>query len=321
MTAYIIRRLIIGVIVLLLVTMIVFLFVRLLPGDPLIVYMASFDIQQVQKIGQEQYQHLLAKYGLDKPIPVQYIHWLGRLFRGDMGVSIKLQENVTTLMAERMPRTAYIGAISMILGTGLGILFGIIVALRRGSPTDNIITLLANMGITVPQFWLGILLMYFLSYKLGWLPTSGWTSPFSDFWMSTKQIIMPVICLSVGGIAGMCRLTRSCMLEVMRQDYVRTAWAKGLREKLIVFRHQIRNAIIPIVTVLGGTLGAILGGSVIVETVFSIPGMGRLMVSGVFDQDYQIVQAGVLLFGGIVIFSNLVVDIAWAWIDPRIRYD
>lgn len=321
MTTYIIRRIIIGLIILLLVTMIVFLFVRLLPGDPLIVYMAQFDIGAAQTIGEEQYRFLLTKFGLDKPLPVQYINWLGSLFRGDLGKSIKLQENITTLMAERMPRTAYLGAISMVIGTFLGLLFGIIVALRRGTWTDNVITLLANVGITIPQFWLGILLIYFLSYKLGWLPTSGWTNPFDDFWMSTKQIIMPVICLSVGGISGMCRLTRSCMLEVMRQDYVRTAWAKGLREKLIVFRHQIRNAVIPIVTVMGGTIGAILGGAVIVETVFAIPGMGRLMVSGVFDQDYQIVQAGVLLFGGIVIFSNLVVDIAWAWIDPRIRYD
>jgi peptide/nickel transport system permease protein len=321
MTAYIIRRVIVGCIILLLVTMIVFLFVRLLPGDPLIVYMASFDITQIQRIGEEEYQALLVKFGLDKPIPVQYIKWLGNIFRGDLGKSIKLQEDVTTLMAERMPRTAYIGSISMVIGTGLGILFGIIVALRRGTWTDNVITFLANLGMTIPQFWLGILLMFFLSYKLHWLPTSGWTNPFEDFWMSSKQLIMPIICLSVGGMAGMCRLTRSCMLEVMRQDYVRTAWAKGLREKLIVFRHQIRNAIIPIVTVLGGTIGAILGGSIIVETVFAIPGMGRLMVSGVFDQDYQIVQAGVILFGGIVIFSNLLVDIAWAWIDPRIRFD
>jgi peptide/nickel transport system permease protein len=320
MTSYIIRRVIIGFIILLLVTMIVFLFVRLLPGDPLVVYMANFDIAYAQRIGEAEYQRLLEKFGLDKPIPVQYINWLGNLFRGDLGKSIKLQEDVTTLMAERMPRTAYIGAISMIIGTGLGILFGIIVALRRGTWIDNTITLLANVGMTIPQFWLGILLMFFLSYKLHWLPTSGWTNPFEDFAMSTRQLIMPIICLSVGGMAGMCRLTRSCMLEVMRQDYVRTAWAKGLREKLIVFRHQIRNAIIPIVTVLGGTIGAILGGAIIVETVFAIPGMGRLMVAGVFDQDYQIVQAGVLLFGGIVIFSNLLVDIAWAWIDPRIRY-
>lgn len=135
-----------------------------------------------------------------------------------------LQEDITTLIADAMPRTAYLGAISMIIGTSLGILAGIIVALRRGTWTDNIITLLANVGITIPQFWLGILLMYFFAYQLGWLPTSGWTSPFDDFWLSTKQLIMPVICLSVGGMAGMCHLTRSCMLEVMRQDYVRTAW-------------------------------------------------------------------------------------------------
>ena len=320
MTTYIIRRVIIGFIILLLVTMIVFLFVRLLPGDPLIVYMASYDIA-AQTIGEEEYQFLLTQFGLDKPIPVQYINWLGDIFRGDMGKSIALQEDITTLMANVMPRTAYLGAISMVLGTSLGVLFGIIVALRRGTPTDTIITLLANIGITVPQFWLGVLLMYFFSYKLGWLPTSGWTSPVDNPLLHLKQIIMPVICLSVGGMSGMCRLTRSCMLEVMRQDYVRTAWAKGLGEKLIVFRHQIRNAVIPIVTVLGGTLGGILGGAIIVENVFAIPGMGRLMVSGVFDQDYQIVQAGVLLFGGIVIFSNLVVDIAWAWVDPRIRYD
>jgi len=321
MTAYIIRRVIIGLIILLLVTMIVFLFVRLLPGDPLIVYMAQFDIGAAQTIGEEQYQLLLTKFGLDKPIPVQYINWLGDIFRGNLGRSIKLQEDITTLMADVMPRTAYLGAISMVIGTSLGILFGIIVALRRGTWTDSIITLMANVGITVPQFWLGILLMYLFAHTLGWLPTHGWTPILDDPWMHFKQIIMPVICLSVGGMAGMCRLTRSCMLEVMRQDYVRTAWAKGLREKLIVYRHQIRNAVIPIVTVLGGTLGAILGGAIIVENVFAIPGMGRLMVAGVFDQDYQIVQAGVLMFGGIVIFSNLVVDIAWAWIDPRIRYD
>ena len=238
MTAYIIRRVIIGLIILLLVTMIVFLFVRLLPGDPLIVYMAQFDIGAAQTIGEEEYQFLLKQFGLDKPIPVQYINWLGDIFRGDLGQSIKLQEDITALMADVMPRTAYLGAISMVIGTGLGVLFGIIVALRRGTWTDTIITLLANVGITIPQFWLGILLIYLFAHTLGWLPTHGWTPPLDDPWMHFKQIIMPVICLSVGGLSGMCRLTRSCMLEVMRQDYVRTAWAKGLREKLIVFRHR-----------------------------------------------------------------------------------
>jgi peptide/nickel transport system permease protein len=320
MTAYIIRRLIIGIIILLLVTMIVFLFMRLLPGDPLIVYMAGYDIQRVNSIGPEEYHAMLHKFGLDQPIAVQYYQWLGKILQGDLGESIKLQENITTLMAERMPRTAYIGFIAFIITISLGIASGVVCALRRGTWIDNVVTPLANTGITVPVFWLGILLMYFFSYKLGWLPTSGWTSPFEDFWLSTKKLIMPIFCLSVGGIGGLCRLTRSCMLEVMGQDYVRTAWAKGLSERVIVVRHQIKNAMIPIITVLGGSLGAILGGSVFIETVFAIPGMGRLMTNAVFDQDYQIVQAGVLLFGGIVIFSNLLVDILWAWLDPRIRY-
>jgi peptide/nickel transport system permease protein len=296
-TAYIIRRVIIGFIILILVTMMVFLFVRLLPGDPLIVYIAQFEIGAAQTVGEEQIELLREQFGLNDPIPIQYVNWLGRLFRGDLGESIVLQENITALMANALPRTAYLGFISMIIGTFLGILFGIIVALRRGTWTDTIITLLANVGITMPQFWLGILLMYFLSYKLGWLPTSGWINPFDDFWGSTQRLIMPVICLSVGGISGMCRLTRSCMLEVMRQDYVRTAWAKGLREKLIVWRHQIRNAVIPIVTVMGGTLGAILGGAVIIENVFAIPGMGRLMVTGnLIYTKHKILSGGVRHF-------------------------
>jgi peptide/nickel transport system permease protein len=319
MTAYVIRRAIIGVIILILVTMIVFLFVRLLPGDPLIVYMAGYDINRVNSIGPEQYQAMLHLWGLDRPIPVQYIDWLGHILRGDMGKSIKLQENISVLIAERMPRTAYIGIITFIIGTVGGIFVGIICALRRGSWMDNVLTTISNIGMTIPTFWLGILLMYFLAYKMGWLPTSGWTNPFEDFWMSTRQLIMPILSVALGSIAGLARLTRSCMLEVMRADYVRTAWAKGLQERVIVVRHQIKNAIIPIVTALGGALGGILGGSVFIETVFAIPGMGRLMTTAIFDQDYQIVQAGVLLFGAIIIFSNLAVDIAWGWLDPRIR--
>lgn len=320
MRAYVIRRLIMGIIILLIVTMIVFLFVRLLPGDPLIVYMAGYDIERVNRIGPEEYQAMLHKWGLDLPIHVQYWNWLTKILRGDLGQSIKLQEDIGVLIAERMPRTAYLGLISFVIGVFGGIAAGIICALRRGTWIDAVVTLAANTGITVPVFWLGILLMYFFAYKLGWLPTSGWTNPLDNFALHIKQMIMPIFCLSVGGISGLCRLTRSCMLEVMRQDYVRTAWAKGLRERVIVVRHQIKNALIPVVTALGGSLGAILGGSVLIETVFAIPGMGRLMVSAVFDQDYQVVQAQVLIFGGIIIFSNLVVDIAWGWMDPRIRY-
>ncbi len=320
MTSYIIRRLIMGVIILLIVTMLVFLFVRLTPGDPLIIYMAGYDISRINRLDPEEYQAMLRLYGLDKPIPVQYVDWLGQVVRGDFGQSIKLKQNVSTLIAERMPRTAYYGLLSFIIGIGGGVTIGIICALRRGSWMDNTLTTLSNIGMTMPTFWLAILLMYVFSVQMHWLPTSGWVSPWTDFWGNIKHIIMPVFTLSIGSIAGLARLVRSCMLEVMRADYVRTAWAKGLSERVILVRHQIKNAMIPVVTVLGMSLGSILGGSVFIEQVFSIPGMGRLMTTAIFDQDYQVVQACVLLFGAIIIISNLIVDIAWGWLDPRIRF-
>ena len=320
MGAYVIRRVFIGLVILLIVTMLVFLLVRLLPGDPLMVYMGQLNTGGTQaRIGPEQYAYLKHLYGLDRPLPVQYFDWLSKILHGDLGKSVNIGEPISTLIAERMPRTAYIGLITFVIGSVGGIFIGIICALRRGSWMDNTLTTLSNIGMTVPTFWLGILLIFLFSYKLHWLPSFGWTSPWTDFWLSTKKLIMPIAAVSLGSIAGMARLMRSCMLEVMRTDYVRTAWAKGLRERVIVLRHQIKNAIIPVVTAMGGALGIILGGSVFIETVFSIPGMGRLMVTAIFDYDYQIVQAGVLIFGFIIIFSNLVVDIVWGWLDPRIR--
>jgi peptide/nickel transport system permease protein len=259
------------------------------------------------------------QYGLDRSLPVQYWDWLTDIFRGDMGKSITQGQNISLLIADAMPRTAYIGVITFVIGTFGGIFVGIICALRRGSWMDNTLTTISNIGMTIPTFWLGILLMYFFSVQLGWLPTHGWVNPWDDFWESTRRLIMPILAVSVGSIAGMARLVRSCMLEVMRTDYVRTAWAKGLRERVILIRHQIKNAMIPVITALGGALAGILGGSVFIETVFAIPGMGRLTITGIFDYDYQVVQATVLIFGFIIIVSNLIVDIAWGWLDPRIR--
>ncbi len=164
------------------------------------------------------------------------------------------------------------------------------------------------------------MLIYFFSLQLDWLPSHGYTPPFEDFWLSTRQLIMPVICLAVGPMAGLTRQTRSAMLEVVAQDYIRTAWAKGLKENAVIIRHAVRNGLIPPITFLGWFCALILGGSVIVETVFSIPGMGRLMVNAIFQQDYQIVQGGVLVVTIIVIFVNLAIDVSYAWLDPRIRY-
>jgi len=320
MTAYIIRRIFMGILTLILVTMLVFLLVRLLPGDPLMRYMANFSGTGQQNImTPEQHEALLKQFGLDKAIYIQYWDWITDILRGDLGESLGVQQPISKLIADVLPRTAYIGVLMFAVGTFGGILAGIYCALRRGSWLDNTITTIANIGMTVPVFWLGILLIYVFAYKLGWFPMYGWVAPWKDFWKSCSYVVLPVASVALGGIAGMARLTRSCMLEVMRTDYVRTAWAKGLRERVIVIRHQLKNAMIPVVTALGGTLAMILGGSVFIETVFSIPGMGRLMTQAIFDYDYQVVQASALIFGGIVIFSNLMVDIIWGWLDPRIR--
>jgi peptide/nickel transport system permease protein len=173
----------------------------------------------------------------------------------------------------------------------------------------------------MPAFWVGIILIYLLAFKAGWLPVHGYTSPFEDFWLSTKQVIMPVICLSLFSIASLTRLTRSSMLEVVKQDYIRTAWAKGLRERVIIMRHTIKNALIPVITVMGLQVAFIFGGSVLIETVFNIPGIGRLMTQSVMQQDFQVVQGGILIIATVVVLTNLIVDISYGWLDPRIRYE
>jgi peptide/nickel transport system permease protein len=317
MTAYIIRRLIIGVIILLLVTLLVFLAMRLLPGDPLIIFISQ---SQTEVYTPEQLEELRHEYGLDRSLPVQYISWLGNILRGDMGKSIILGQDVGYLISTRLPVTIYFGAMSFIVSAFFGVIFGVICALRRGTWIDSVVTVLANIGITLPAFWVGILLMYVFSLLLHWLPTSGYVAPTESLGQSLRAAIMPVICLSLFSVAALTRQTRSAMLEVVSQDYIRTAWSKGLRERVIILRHTIKNAMIPVITILGLQVGLVFGGSVLIETVFSIPGMGRLLASSLFSHDYQIVQAGVLVVAVVVVLSNLLVDISYGWFDPRIRY-
>jgi peptide/nickel transport system permease protein len=318
MTAYIIRRLIMGVIVILIVTLMIFIFIRILPGDPLIMYMTG---QELYELSEQQMDTLRAKFGLDKPLPLQYINWLGNIFQGDLGLSIYYDSKVAGLVAERLPVTLYLGVISFIVGNFLGISFGVICALQRGKWLDTVVTFFANIGITVPSFWIGIILIYILALKLGWLPVYGYVSPFEDFWMSIRKAIMPVFCLSLFTIASVCRLTRSSMLEVIAQDYIRTAWSKGLMERAVVARHTIKNALIPVITAMGFQVAMIFGGSVLIETIFNIPGVGRLMTESVIEQDFMVVQAGTLMIATMVVLTNLAVDISYGWLDPRIRYD
>jgi peptide/nickel transport system permease protein len=318
MTTYIIRRLIQAVIVLILVTLLVFFVMRLLPGDPLIIYVAQ--TAQLEAMPPEMLDQMRHQFGLDKPIMMQYVNWMANIFQGDFGTSIFYHEKVGKLMLERFPVTAHIGVLAWITGAIFGILAGLLAAVKRGKWVDKTITPLTYIGITIPVFFAGILMIYAFGLQLRWLPISGYTSPLDDFWMSTRQLVMPVLCMAVFGLAANARQMRSSMLEVTRQDYIRTAWSKGLRERRIIITHALKNSLIPVITLMGLGVGIIFGGSVLIETIFAIPGVGRLMVSSIFGQDYVVVQAITFIIAVIVLLVNLIVDISYGWLDPRIRY-
>jgi peptide/nickel transport system permease protein len=310
--------LILAAIVLFLVSVFVFLAMRLLPGDPVLMYMSASSIQNVTE---EQLNQVRHQFGLDKTLPQQYFDWIIGILHGDLGTSILNRSPVIQEILRRLPITLHLGILAFIVATIVGIPAGVLCAVRRGGWVDNFVTTLANIGITVPVFWLGIILIYIFALYFKWLPVMGYTSPFEDFWLSTKQLIMPVFCLAIGPIAGNARQARSSMLEVIHRDYIRTAWSKGLSERVIIMKHALKNGLMPVVTLSGMSVGTILGGSVLIEQVFNIPGMGRLAVTSVMNQDYPYVQAITLIMAISIVLSNLLVDISYIWLDPRVHYE
>lgn len=317
MINFVIRRIILAIIIIILSSMLIFFGMRLLPGDPVLMIVTK---NQQQEFNEEYLQELRHRHGLDKPMIVQYFNWASDVLRGDFGTSILNPRPVSDEILRRLPISIHLGGLAFIIGHILGIPAGIICAVRRGKWLDTVITTMANIGITMPNFWLGIMLMYAFGFQLNFLPIMGYTSPFEDFWLNTKQLVMPVICLTLFPLAGVTRQARSSMLEVMSQDYIRTAWSKGLTERSVILRHGIKNGMIPIITLAGVGLANIIGGAVIIETVFNIPGLGRLAVDSVINQDYPYVQAITLLVAVTVVLTNLIVDVSYGWLDPRIRY-
>jgi len=315
---YIIRRLVQAVFVMFLSTVMVFCMMRLLPGDPILLYLTQ---DEYARTSHEEIKAIRHKFGLDRPLPQQYIDWVAGILRGDLGNSIFFGSTVTEEIGRALPVTFHLGIITFILANLIGIPAGVICAVRRGKWSDTALTVFANIGITAPVFWLGILLIYLFGLYLGWLPIQGYTSPFDDFFLSLRKSIMPIACLLLFPLSGTVRQTRSAMLEIISQDYIRTAWSKGLTERMVIFRHALKNGIIPVVTLAGMGIPHIIGGQVLVETVFNIPGMGRLAVEALFNQDYAIVQGIVLIISVVVVLSNLLVDISYGWFDPRVRYE
>ena len=318
MTTYIIRRFLHAALVILILSLVIFLVIRLLPGDPILLLVTSDELAQTSE---EKIAQLRHEFGLDKSLAVQYVTWLGQLLKGDLGTSIIYRDKGRRELFRRLPITLHLGLTAFILGSFIGLVLGILSAIRRDTWIDSFVTLLANLGVAAPPFWLAALLIYLFGIHLGILPVSGYTSPVQNFWMSLKQAVMPILCLAVFPICSTARQTRSSMLEVIYQDYIRTAWAKGLKEGVIVMRHALKNALIPVVTVMGVILRYVIGGSVVIELVFNIPGLGRLAVDSAVSQDYPVVQGIILLVAAIVVSINLFVDLLYGWLDPRTRYE
>ena len=314
MGRYLLKRLLQTILILIIISLLAFSLVHIIPGDP-VYAMLGTDITR------EYHDQVYESMGLNLPLGQQYIRWVSNFLRGQMGYSYHFKEDVSTLVARRLPPTLILGITAAVFSVILGLLFGIITAVRRGKPIDSILTVLANIGIATPIFWLAVLLVFVFSIKLKLLPAWGFTLPWVDFGRSMKQMIMPVICMSVGGIASYTRQTRSSMLEVIGQDYIRTARSKGLKEGKVIMGHAVKNALIPILTLIGLTLRNSIGGSAIIERAFNISGMGSVMVEALSSRDYITLQSGIVFLALITCICNLLVDIAYAYADPRIRLE
>lgn len=314
MGSYILKRIWQMVLILFLISIAIFLLVSFLPGDPVYAMLG-------EEVSEAEYQRVYLELGLDKPIIVRYFSWLLGALHGDFGQSIQFHKATIEVIKERIPITLYLAIHAFLISIPLGIFFGVITAVFRGRKIDTIVTFLANLTACLPQFWVGLLMMYVFSLKLGWLPSYGFTWIWEDFQTGTRQLVLPLFCLSLGGIASVTRQTRSSMLEVIRQDYVRTARSKGLAGKKIIFIHALKNALIPVITILGMRLGTLIAGSMFVESVFSIPGMGSLLVKAITAKDIPVVQACVLIIAFVSCAINLITDILYAVVDPRIRLE
>ncbi|VVE22021.1 ABC transporter permease [Pandoraea soli] len=312
MLRLVLHRALVAIPTLIIVSMMIFGLQKMLPGDPVLA-MAGED-QNPQVIAA-----LREKYHLDKPLPTQYALWVGDVLRGDLGNSLRTGEPVTTLIAQKLPVTLQLAMFGLLIAIGIGIPLGILSAANRGKAIDYGANVLALSGMSIPNFWLGILLIFLVSVRWHLLPSSGYVSPAEDLWLSFKTMVMPAFVLGAALGAQLMRHTRSAMLGVLRTDYIRTARAKGLLRGTVVLKHALRNALIPIVTVLALLFGELLAGAVLTEQVFTIPGFGKLVVDAVFNRDYAVVQGVVLVTAVSFIALNLLADVLYVLLNPRLR--
>ena len=320
MFRYFVQRVLQLIPVLILVSVAVFLIIRIIPGDPVLV-MLGIDPEERARISEEQYESLKHQLGYDRPIYVQYVNWVSRIVQGDMGLSLRSRRPIFEVIFERYPATLYLALTALLTGVLIAIPTGVIAAMRQNTSVDYAAMGFALWGIAVPNFWLALMLIVLFSLKLGWLPSIGYASPLENPWLFLQHVFLPAIVMGTDLAAPLTRYIRAEMLEQLTQDYVRTAWAKGLPARMVIVRHALKNSLIAAVTVIGLQTARLLGGSTIVETVFSWPGVGRLLIEGIYSRDYPIVQGAVLLIAVTFVFINLFVDLVYKWLDPRIKLE
>ena len=314
MVTFILRRLIGSALVMLAVATLVFFMIRLVPGDPIAAMLADAGSPETR-------EGMIRRLGLDQPLPVQFWKWFSALLQGDMGASIYgSNQPVSTIILEALPRTLSLAFLSFVIALVIAVPAGILSATRKNSTTDTVVSLFAFLGLSMPDFWLAILLIIVFAANLQWLPAIGYVPLSEGLWPWFSHLILPSIAIGTGFSAIIARMIRSSMLEVMQADYMRTAASKGLTMRVQMMRHAFPNALIPVVTVIGIAFALLISGAVVVENVFAIKGLGRVLIQGIQNRDYPVVQGAVLVVSAFFVLSNLVVDLLYAVIDPRIRY-
>jgi peptide/nickel transport system permease protein len=309
---FLIQRGFISLVTLFLITVIVFTGVRMIPGDPARVMAGT----EVDESGLEE---IRLKYGLRDPIPIQYVRWLALALRGDLGESIRTRDSVLRLVGQKLPITLQLTAYALLVALLIAIPVGVLAAVRRNTAWDYLASSVSLCGVSIPNFWLGIMLILLVSVRLRWLPASGFVPFLQDPWANTQRLLMPAVVLGAALAAVLMRQTRNSMIEVLSADYIRTAYAKGLKTGVVVFRHAIRNGLIPVITIFGLQLGVLIGGAVVTEQIFVVPGFGRLILEAVFTRDYPVVQGVVLITASAYVLINLLVDVSYSLLNPRIR--
>ena len=315
MIRYLIGRLFWCIPVLVGASVLIFVMLRFLPGD-----IVDIIIGTEGSATPEVRETIRRLFGLDQPIYVQYFLWLGALLRGDLGSSLRTSEPVAGILISRLPITIELAVLSVGISVLMAVPLGVIAAVKRGGPIELISRLVGLIGLSLPNFWLATMLILMASLWFGWLPSLIYVSPLSNPLENVKQMLMPAFSLALALMAIVLRMTRSAMLEVLGQDYVKTARAKGLAERLVLMRHALKNAMIPVVTVVGVQMGTLFGGTVVIEQIFGLPGMGWTFVNGIYQRDYPTVQGAVLMLALTFVLVNLLVDLMYAYLDPRIRY-